>query len=318
MKDGAWLRAGFGVALACATLAGCGTGPNGVTEGSGSTATAGMLGAGTSGTVATNGGASSGAAGTAGAGEAAPACPEAREPLRVGGTVVELSFAPSLGGKPFVVGEPNPMAGGQVSPLNLRFYVSEPSLVAADGTSLAVDLVSSSGQPEPYGVHLVNFEDPASTSIRFLAPPGSYAGARFTFGINDACNNGDASRSAPLSVNSQMVWPHFAGFLFLRYEAQWLAEPGAVAATAPPPSMIHMGGVVGSVFAPQVTVAGALTVPATGAVTRKLDVSFDEIFRGASSADDVSDLPLQGPEVVAGERLRRAAPTLAIFKLAEP
>jgi hypothetical protein len=111
-----------------------------------------------------------------------------------------------------------------------------------------------------------------------------------------------------------------AGYLFLRYEAAWTATPGEAETAAPPPSMIHMGGVVGSVFAPQAALVGALIVPATGTVSRTVQVSFDEVFRGASSSEDVSTLPLpfQTPEAIAGERLRRAVPTLNIFKLAEP
>jgi hypothetical protein len=61
-------------------------------------------------------------------------------------------------------------------------------------------------------------------------------------------------------------------------------------------------------------------VPATGTVSRTVQVSFDEIFRGASSSEDVSNMPslFQTPEAIAGERLRRAVPTLNVFQLAEP
>jgi hypothetical protein len=64
-------------------------------------------------------------------------------------------------------------------------------------------------------------------------------------------------------------------------------------------------------------VAGTLTVPASGNVTRNVQMSFDQIFTGASSTEDVSDLPpfFQTPEIVAGERLRRGVPTLAVFTL---
>lgn len=322
MVHGAWLRrtwkAGLAGVLASLGLVACAPAAKGTNDSSsgGSDAVGGVSGTGAGGS-ATSG--APGAAGATGVAGAAEGCPEARELQRPAGTLVELGFAPSLAGKPFVLGEPNAIEGGQVSPLNLRFYVSELSLVAADGSLLSVDLVSAAGKPEPYGVHLVNFEEPASTSVHVLAPPGRYAGARFTLGINDACNQGGAARDAPLSANSQMVWPHVAGFLFLRYEAQWTGT-GAAAAAPPPPSMIHMGGLVGSVFAPQATVTGALDVPATGTLTRTIQVSFDEIFRGASSSEDVSTLPLpfQTPETIAGERLRRAVPTLDVFKLVEP
>ena len=101
--------------------------------------------AGTSGSATAGGGATGGAA---------PGCPEARELLRPGGTLVEFDFALSLAGKPLVLGEPNAITGGQLTPSNVRFYVSEFTLLAGDGSSVAVDLVTSAGQPEPYGVHL--------------------------------------------------------------------------------------------------------------------------------------------------------------------
>jgi hypothetical protein len=238
--------------------------------------------------------------------------------VRQGGTPIDLSFAPMLAGKPLVLGEPNDMMGGQVLPSNVRFYVSEVSLLAGDGSALPVDLVTAAGTPEPYGVHLVNLEEPASMNVHLLSPAGSYTGATFTLGINDACNAGDASRDAPLSFNSQMAWPHAAGFLFLRYEAQWKPAVGAAPTAPTPPLMIHMGGIVGSVSAPRATAAGALAVPANGSVTGTIQVSFDEIFRGASSAEDVSNVAFPTPEVIAGDRLRRAVPTLPIFKLVAP
>lgn len=303
----AW--AGLGC-LACGSTSHTSNGSNG-TSGSGAEAAAGVAG---------QPAAASGGSATGGELGAPQVCPEAPQLQRANGTPLQLAFAPTLAGKPFVVGEPNTTAGGQVSPLNLRFYVSELSLVAADGSLLAVDLVSAAGKAEPYGIHLVNFEEPESTSVHVLAPPGTYAGAKFTLGINDACNGGGSGRGAPLSANSQMVWPHVAGFLFLRYEATWTPASGEAASASPPPNVIHMGGLVGSIFAPQASVAGTLTIPATGTVSRTIQVSFEEIFRGASSAEDVSNLPLpfQTSESIAGERLRRAVPTLGVFKLAEP
>lgn len=327
MHHGAWFRTAFGTALTFTFLgqgvAACGQAsgnPSGSSGGSasGSPAAGELPTSGASGASTIGGAAGAAAGGAAGAAGDVEACPEAPELKVVGGTLTELDFVPTLAGKPFVLGEPNAMAGGQVSPLNSRFYVSELSLVAADGALVPADLVTSSRTPEPYGVHLVNFEDPESTSVRVLAPPGTYEGFKFTVGLNDACNRGGFSRNAPLSANSQMIWPHVAGYLFLRYEASW--TPGTDGAAAPPPSMIHMGGQVGSVFAPQATVAGPLTVPAMGAVNRKVRVSFDEIFSGASSSEDVSGMPgpFQTPEVIAGERLRRAVPTLDIFQLDAP
>lgn len=246
---------------------------------------------------------------------AAAPCPAAPVLHQPSGTLVELAFAPTLAGKPLLVLEPNQLTEGTLTPSNARFYVSELSLLKDDGSSLAVDLVGADGKAEAYGVHFVNLEEPASLTIRTLAPAGNYTGATFTWGVNDACN-ASSGLGAPLSFDSQMMWPHIAGFLFLRYEAQWVASPNATGALGPPP-MIHMGGMVGTISAPKARVAGALTVPASGNVTRSVQMSFDQIFAGASSAEDVSALPLffQTPEVVAGERLRRGVPNLSIFTL---
>jgi hypothetical protein len=238
-----------------------------------------------------------------------------RQPLRQDGTQVALKFAPLLGDKPLEVAQPVATAGGQLTPLNLRFYVSELSLIQGDGSNIAVDLLTASGAVVPFGIQLVNFDDPESTSIHFRAPAGTYTGARFTLGMNDACNAGSSGRVAPLSVNSEMVWPHFAGYLFLRYEAQWTTS--APSSTTAPPTVIHMGGIVGSVFAPQASISGTLTVPATGTLARTVQMSFEEIFRGATSSEEVTNV-LPAPEVIAGERLRRVVPTAAIFQLSEP
>jgi len=215
-----------------------------------------------------------------------------------------------------VLGEPNAATGGQLQPSNIRFYVSELSLVNMEGSLVPVDLLTPSGTPEPYGIHLVNFEEPESTKLHVAAPAGNYAGARFTFGMSDACNAGGGDRKPPLSVNSEMTWPHVAGFLFLRYEGQWTADAGATA--TPPPAMIHMGGMIGSIVAPTATVAGSLAIVPGESPVHTIRMSFDEIFKGASGTEDVSDLPIPSPEVIAGERLRRNVPTLAIFQFAEP
>jgi hypothetical protein len=299
-------RVGCGVGLALG-LAGCGnsTSSRQATGGTGTAAS----GADAGGTAAS---------GADGGGMAAAPCPEALPLHQPSGTRVELTFAPTLGGKPLLISEPNQLTEGTVTPSNARFYVSELSLLKDDGSSLPVDLLDADGKPEAYGIHLVNLEEPASLTIRTLAPAGNYDGATFTWGINDACN-ASSGLGAPLSFDSQMKWQHVAGFLFLRYEGQWAANPAATGALGPPP-MIHMGGLVGSIMAPKAHIAGTLTVPASGNVTRRIEMSFDQVFAGASSSEDVSDLPafFQTPEVIAGERLRRGASTLSVFALLGP
>jgi hypothetical protein len=224
-------------------------------------------------------------------------------------------FSPHLNGKPLVVGEPSQIPGGELTPSNVRLYVSEVELLRADGAAVPVDLVTSTRAAAPYGIQLLDLDSPDTAAARVLAPEGTYSGARFTFGINDACNSGGMNQSPPLSASSQMVWPHVAGFLFFRYEALWTpTEATAVA----PPSVIHMGGLVGSIFAPRAEAKGTLTVSASGGGSAVVRVSFDEIFRAASSTEAVEGLAFPSPEAIAGEHLRRAVPSAPIFTLEAP
>lgn len=318
-------RLAAALAFALGTSA-CGSTPSSATATAGTAATAAgssALAAGSGG--GSNGGAgggaaspggSAGASGASGAAGAEPVtCPEAPPQHQPSGTLLELSFMPTLAGSPLQVGEANQLPDGSLTPSDARFYVSELSLLKEDGSSLPVDLVGADGKEEPYGVHLVSFDEPASATIRTLAPAGNYTGATFTWGVNDGCNASSGLRS-PLSFDSQMVWPHVAGFLFLRYEAQWLPSPSAPSASGPP-NMIHMGGMIGSISAPTAHISGTFTLPPSGTLMRSVEMSFDQIFMAASSTVDVSDAGIlfSSPEVMAGERLRRAVPTLSVFKL---
>ena len=120
-----------------------------------------------------------------------------------------------------------------------------------------------------------------------------------------------------------MTWPHLgAGYLFLRYEASVSSPttPGAstVSAGVTSPTEIHMGGVVGQIFAPIVRATGDFTLPSTNtAFNLHLLLSMDQILQGAVAP--VTPSPLFGiltPDVLAGEALRQSIPTLAIFSLA--
>lgn len=240
------------------------------------------------------------------------ACKAAPEALRATGTTLTLIIQLRYNGQELVFGEPNTgQAGETITPLNLRFYVSHVALTRQNEAPLPVDLVTPAGQVEPHGVHLFNAEDAASSVLRVLAPPGQYTGVSFTLGVDDACNSEPPSLHAPpLTDASQMTWPHLAGYLFLRYEAQ-------VTPAAAQPNQIHMGGTPKRVFAPTVSATGQLTVPDAPEISAHLNLQMDQVFRGATSEIDPSaQSPLAGfPEVLAGDRLREHAPRLPLFVL---
>jgi hypothetical protein len=234
-------------------------------------------------------------------------CEEAPARRQPDGATLELTIQVRLAGKALVFGEPNAApGGGTLTPLNLRFYLSHLALLTAAGP-VTTDLVDGAGRPLPYGVHLFNAEEGATARLRLVAPAGSYTGLGFTFGLDEACNATDPHGNLPpLTDSSQMTWPHAAGYLFLRYEAQ-LART-----VAPVVDKVHMGGLGNLAPAPAVRLDGAITLPGAA---RTLEVNLDELFRGASMKSDApSTIPL--PEVEAGDRLRSNLGAVQLFRLA--
>jgi hypothetical protein len=242
------------------------------------------------------------------------------------GTVLEIPVKPTLQGKPLLYAESNPLDnGGTLTPLDIRFYVSEVALLRTAAEPVPVDLVTSEGTPAPYGVHLCSAEDVSSNSFRVLAPAGDYVGIQFLLGLAQACNTRHAEESrAPLSATSQMSWPH-TGFLFLRYQGRSTppsttpASGGAggaesVAPTPVFPPVIHMGGNLYEELAPLVRVDGAFSVPASGKVSKSMRFVLDDVFKGALMDVDLSGfIGPPGEEVVLGERLRRSMTGLHLF-----
>lgn len=307
--------------------------------------------------IATNGcssdsnhavGASAGMSGSAGAGASAAGsggnagvagdtqpstCPELPALRSAPGAVLssfELRLV--LDGKPLSFGQANATAnGGSLVPLNVRFYLSEVQLLRADAEPVPVDVVTASGTAAPYGVYFFNAEDPQSSTLRVLAPPGDYTGISFVWGMRLDCNQLNPSTTKdPLTASSQMTWPH-TGFLFLRYEGRYStgldgaggaagsagsagsagaagsAGSGASMPSEGPPPAVHMGGAVYKEMAPRTSALGAFSI-ANGQPAKGLRLVMDEVFADATSTIDLSDIEPSlppTPEVQAGERLRR-------------
>jgi hypothetical protein len=270
------------------------------------------------------GGANSGTAngGTSSGGSTATVsgCLEHPPALRTRGATLSLAITPTLSGKPFEFGQPNAFAdGGSLVPTNFRFYVSEVQLLPNGGAPVAVDLVTLTGEPEPYGVHLFNAEEDDTATLRVLAPAGDYKGLSFALGIKLACNQqAPATMGEPLTDVSQMTWPHAGGYLFLRYESLYTDKDGKMAMRPGVPAVVHMGGNITKEFVPRVTVSSAFSLSASGTLEKRLGVAMEQIFAGSTADIDVSDVAvgfLSTPESIAGERLRRELPDLSVFAL---
>jgi hypothetical protein len=177
-----------------------------------------------------------GVSGSAGAGgDSTERCPEAPTPRLAAGTVVELPLELTLDGAPLIYAEANPVpGGGNLTPVGVRFYISEVALLRDGAEPLAVDVVTPAGTVAPYGVHFFNADDDASTTLRVLAPMGDYQGIAFLWGLAQPCNERNSARNRPpLSHTSEMNWTD-TGFLFFRYEGrtEFSGQAGASAGGA--------------------------------------------------------------------------------------
>lgn len=322
-------------AAACGGKGSGGAGGTGGTAGGGSGGATGSGGAASSGGTTGTGGMTvdAGAAGTGGGpggSGSGGSCP--LTPPSVQGAGVTLKFPMDLvyEGRPFVFGEVNEITSTRsVLPLNVRFFVSEAELLTSAGGSIPVDILTESGAIAPYGVFLFHADAEDAQTLHVRAPAGSYAGLKFSVGLTPACNKTTASGKVfPLSEDSQMTWSLGLGHLFLLYASQinqvtatGTTPDGGTADAAPPPlpAQIHMGGDLRDLSVPSalvVRIPGAVTVAADGTSARRIQVAMDQIFKAATSNVDLSDYPLQMPETLNGERLRRTGNTLPLFVFA--
>jgi hypothetical protein len=202
------------------------------------------------------------------AGGATELCPEAPTPRLAAGTVVELPLELTFDGVPLKYAEANPMPGGvTLTPVGVRFYISEVALLRDGAEPLPVDVVTLTGTVAPYGIHFFNADDESSTTLRVLAPAGDYQGIAFLWGLAQPCNERNSARSRPpLTHASEMNWTD-TGFLFFRYEGRAVlsGQAGASAGGAGVAGTAGAGG-AGTLGTAGAGGAGALGTAGAGGV----------------------------------------------------
>jgi len=143
---------------------------------------------------------------------------------------VTVTFRAQFGDKPFRCGESYEGQGStdvEVTPQDLRLYVSDVRLVAKDGSETAVELEARSPWQTPE-VALLDFEDgkgackdgnsETNALVRGTVPAGEYKGIRFSMAVPKALNHGDpATLPAPLQAGG-MTWGWLFGYKFIRAE----------------------------------------------------------------------------------------------------
>lgn len=174
---------------------------------------------------------------------------------------VALNFAAEINGKPFACGQSYPDVGttkSTLTPSDFRFYISEVTLLLADGQAVPVTLAQD-GVWQLQNLALLDFEDgsaacrngtPAlNTAVRGTVPAGDYRGVRFTLGVPFERNHGDPTVApAPLN-NTAMFWNWQGGYKFLKFDTASSGisneKPAAPSAQGPVTRYaVHLGSTV--------------------------------------------------------------------------
>jgi uncharacterized repeat protein (TIGR04052 family) len=144
---------------------------------------------------------------------------------------VDIQFQALVDGEPFNCGESYQLGTAATAAqfTDMRFYVSEVSLVEPDGREVPVEMVVD-GVWQDEQVALLDFEDGSgacdngnaamNTVVKGRAPAGDYTGVRFTLGVPFQANHQNAATAgSPLNITS-MFWNWQGGYKFLRVDGR--------------------------------------------------------------------------------------------------
>lgn len=149
---------------------------------------------------------------------------------------VRIVFNAQVAGRPFACGATYDNIGSshaQVTPLDLRFFVSRTELLTPDGAAVALSL-DQDGIWQYRNLALLDFEDGTAgclngnaginNQILGTVPAGRYTGLRFQLGVPFELDHIPAA-TAPSPLNTAaMFWSWQDGFKFLRVEVATVAS----------------------------------------------------------------------------------------------
>jgi uncharacterized repeat protein (TIGR04052 family) len=150
---------------------------------------------------------------------------------------VTISFRAQMGEEEFACGKKYKKQGAtevEVTPQDLRLYVSELRVVTAEGLEVPVEIEDRSPWQAP-SVALLDFEDasgackngnaPTNHRITGTVPRGDYTGVVFSTAVPLDLNHADpATLPAPLEAGG-MTWGWLFGYKFIRAELVATATP---------------------------------------------------------------------------------------------
>jgi hypothetical protein len=148
--------------------------------------------------------------------------------------MLDLAFEARAGEQPFAMGKTLTSAGGDDFTVSmLRFYLSHLELVTDRGAVVPAVLAEADGTPLEYGVTLVDYDDPDSTTLHLLVPPGHYTSLALSIGVPEHCRDGGelnhenaSEQNAPLDVDTDMYWGWDPGYVFLNIEGRTTTATG--------------------------------------------------------------------------------------------
>ncbi len=167
-------------------------------------------------------------------GRASPICTADPAPAD-SALLIDLAIDAVAGDQPFAMGKRlTSAAGDDFTVSTLRFYLSHLELVADQGAVVPAVLAEADGTPLEYGVTLVDYADPASTTLHLLVPPGHYRSLSLSIGVPEHCEDGGelnhenaSEQNPPLDVDSDMYWGWDPGYVFLKIEGHTSTPKGA-------------------------------------------------------------------------------------------
>ncbi len=134
---------------------------------------------------------------------------------------LSIVFEARFGDEPLACGDD----GGAVTLSDLRFFVHDLRLLAADGRVAPVELTQVPGW-QSTDVALVDLEDGSGAclngtpamraAVTGRAPPGDWSALAFTLGVPEHLNHGDPLTAEPPLTNTAMHWHWRSGYKFLR------------------------------------------------------------------------------------------------------
>ncbi|MFV0383017.1 MbnP family copper-binding protein [Paracoccus sp. (in: a-proteobacteria)] len=145
-------------------------------------------------------------------------------------TSVEIPFIAEVAGQPLACGQSYPDLGSAATTaqmLDYRLYVSDPVLIAGDGSRVPLAL-EQDGVWQVGQTALLDFEDGSAScvngtpqmnqSLRGTVPEGDYTGLEFRIGVPFAQNHLDPVLApSPLNLTG-MFWNWQGGYKFIKIE----------------------------------------------------------------------------------------------------